>query len=114
MKVAIPTESGKICPQFGYSKEFTVYDVEHELVQSVETVSPNVLGDQVVDFLIANSINVVVCGKIESEAKTHLREKRIELVRGVWGEADKILVRYLSGEVLGLLEADWAYDNYNN
>ena len=114
MKIAIPTESGKIYPHFDQSKEFTVYDIEHELVQSVETVEASEHGETMIDFLIAHSINVVVCGKIASRAKSALREKRIELVRGVCGEADQILVRYLSGEALGSLEADWAYDNFNN
>lgn len=114
MKVAIPTESGKIYPYFGDSKEFTVYDVEHELVQSIETVSAKECGGRMIDFLIAHSINVVVCGNIESNVKSALRERRIELVRGVCGDANNVLVRYLSGEALGSLEADWAYDNYNN
>lgn len=114
MKVAIPTESGKIYPHFGDSKEFTVYDVEHEKVQSIEKLTAQGCGDKMIEFLMAHSINVVVCGKIESEQKSALRQRRIELVRGVCGEANQVLVRYLSGEVLGNLEADWAYENYNN
>lgn len=113
MRVAIPTENGMIFQHFGHSKEFTIYDVENELVQSREVVSTNGAGHgALADFLAEHSINVVISGNIGSGAKTALREKRIELVPGVTGEADDIMVRYLSGEQLGNPDTECSHHSH--
>lgn len=44
---------------------------------------------------------MVICGNIGSGAKNALREKRIELIPGVVGTADDMIVKYLSGEKMG-------------
>ncbi len=99
MRVAIPTRKGQIEAVFSRAEEFTIYDVEIELVKSKVTVSNRKrdLGS----FLVEEAINVMICGRIYSGARNILRVKRIELLYGVSGEADDIMIRYLSGERLG-------------
>ena len=101
MRVAIPTENGQICLLYEQAKEFTIYDVEIELVRAKETVA---LRGRMADFLTKQEINAVICAAIRSETKTLLRTKRIELTYGVTGDADAIIIRYLSGERLGTIE----------
>ncbi len=102
MRVALPTKDGQIFLQYDKAKEFTIYDVEIELVKSKEIV---LLGDmQMADFLEIQHINAVICADIRSAGKTLLRTKRIELTYGVTGIADDVMVRYLSGEALGTVE----------
>lgn len=101
MRVAIPTENGQICLFYEQAKEFTIYDVEIELVQAKETVA---LRGRMADFLTKQEINGVLCAAIRSETKTLLRTKRIELTYGVTGNADDAMIRYLSGERLGTIE----------
>ena len=74
MRVAIPTKNNRIDPQYSRAAEFTIYEIEIELV---------------------------ICGNIRSSARNILRAKRIELTYGVLGEVDDVMIRYLSGERLG-------------
>lgn len=102
MKVAIPTKNGRIDQQYSRATEFTVYEVEIELVQKKEIIP---LGKtSVADFLTEQGINAVICGNIRSTARNILRMKRIELTYGVIGEVDDVMIRYLSGERLGDIE----------
>lgn len=107
MRVAIPTKDGKIALEYTRAREFTVYEVEIELVKKKEIIP---LGKTTIaDFLTEQEINVVICGSIHSSARNVLRTKRIELTYGVIGETDDIMIRYLSGERLGDIEenAHW-------
>ncbi len=114
MRIAIPTENGKVFQHFGHSKEFTFYDVENELVQEKKVVSTDGAGHgALADFLTVNSVNVVISGNIGGGAKSALRERRIELIPGVTGEADDILTRYLSGEELGNPDTECSHHNHS-
>lgn len=101
MKVAIPTEHGQIAQRLEEAKEFTIYDVEIELVQTKEVLP---LEGSFSKFLLAQGINAIICCKIGSASRTLLRTKRIELTYGVTGNADAVMIRYLSGERLGTIE----------
>ena len=99
MRVAIPTKNGRIDQEYSHAEEFTVYEVEIELVKKKEIIP---LGNMTIaDFLTEQDINAVICGKIRSSARNTLRTKRIELTYGVFGEVDDVMIRYLSGERLG-------------
>lgn len=107
MRVAIPTKDGRIAPEYTRAREFTVYEVEIELVKKKEIIP---LGKtKTADFLTEQGINAVICGSIHSSARNILRTKRIELTYGVAGETDDVMIRYLSGERLGDIEenAHW-------
>lgn len=107
MRVAIPTKNGRIDQEYSYAEEFTVYEVEIELVKKKEIIP---LGKTTIaDFLTEQDINAVICGKIRSSARNTLRTKRIELTYGVFGEVDDVMIRYLSGERLGDIDenAQW-------
>lgn len=110
VRVAIPTRNGKIETFFSRAEEFTIYEVEIELVKSKELVS---IGAKDLGlFLMEEAINVVICGKIRSGVRNILRLKRVELIYGVSGDADDIMIRYLSGERLGNVDenAYWSKD----
>ena len=96
---AIPTKNNRIDPQYSRAAEFTIYEIEIELVKKKEVVP---LGKTAIaDFLTEQDINAVICGNIRSSARNILRAKRIELTYGVLGEVDDVMIRYLSGERLG-------------
>lgn len=102
MRVAIPIKDGEIFLRYSETKEFTVYEVEIELVKAKEVVP---LRDKTIaEFLTEQDINVVLCANIRSAGRTLLRTKRIELIYGVTGNADEAMIRYLSGEQLGTVE----------
>ncbi len=102
MKIAMPTENGMIYQHFGHTQQFTIYEVEAELIKGKEVIATEGPGHAALaDFLAMHSVNVVICGNIGSGAKNALREKRIELIPGVTGSTDDMVVKYLSGEKMG-------------
>ena len=110
MRVAIPTKKEKLELTFQSAQEFTVYEVEIELVRSKNII---LLEDQYIEaFLDKESINAVICDRIDSRSRTMLRFKRIELTYGVSGNVDNIMIRYLSGERLGNIDenAYWSVE----
>ena len=112
MRVAIPTEDGMIYQHFGHTPEFTVYEVESELIKNKEFISTEGSGHEALaDFLTVHSVNVVISGNIGSGAKSALREKRIELIPGVTGTADDAIVKYLSGEKMGNPDTECAHSH---
>lgn len=110
VRVAIPTRDGRIESVFSRAEEFTIYDVEIELVKSkvIVPIGTKEFGN----FLMDEAVNVMICGRIRSGSRNILRLKRVELIYGVSGEADDIMVRYLSGERLGDIDenAFWSKD----
>ena len=105
MRVAMPSEEGMIYQHFGHAAEFTVYEVEAELIKNKEFIPvEGPRSEALADFLTIHSVNVVICGNIESGIKSALRAKRIELIPGVTGTADDAIVKYLSGEKMGRSE----------
>jgi len=101
MRVAIPTKNGMVEPVSSRVEEFTIYEVEIELVRGKTVVA---FGGKFGEFLTKESINGVICGSIRSAARNILRTKRVELIYGVSGQADDVMVRYLSGENLGSVD----------
>lgn len=102
MKIAVTTENEMVFQHFGHSKEFTIYEIENEQVICKKSLDTGASGHgALADILKANSVNVLICGGIGLGAKSALREKRIELVPGVEGKADEMVVKYLSGEKIG-------------
>ncbi len=102
VRVAIPTKNGKVYRQYDTAEEFTIYDVEIELVKKKEIVERGVT--PLPKFLKEQEIDAIICGSISSHSRISLRTKRIELTYNVAGEADAVMIRYLSGEVMGNLE----------
>ena len=67
MRVAIPTKNNRIDPQYSRAAEFTIYEIEIELVKKKEVVP---LGKTAIaDFLTEQDINAVICGNIRSSAR---------------------------------------------
>lgn len=105
MKIAMPTKQEHICKNFSGSEEFTIYDVEIELVQSKE-ILPIPPEKSLSDFLFSQDVNVIICKNISGDEKSALRAKRMEFIWGVEGTADEVLIRFLSGERLGRGETE--------
>ena len=71
MRVAIPTKNNRIDPQYSRAAEFTIYEIEIELVKKKEVVP---LGKTAIaDFLTEQDINAVICGNIRSSARRNGR-----------------------------------------
>lgn len=115
MRIAMPTENGMVYQHFGKTPEFTIYEVESELIKNKEFVSTEGSEHEALaDFLTVQSVNVVISGNIGSSVKNALREKRIELIPGVVGSADDMIVKYLSGEKMGNPDTEYTHQQEEN
>ena len=102
MILAVTSKDGEVFQHFGHSEELTLFEVENGTVIETKKVATNGQGHgALADFLNVLSANVLICGGIGGGAKNALREKRIEIIPGVTGKVDEVIVKYLSGEQIG-------------
>lgn len=102
MKVAIASEGTDVFQHFGHCKSFTIFDIEDERIINKAILDTSKSGHEaLVNVLYENGVDVLICGGIGGGAKSALREKRIEIIPGVTGEVDSVLIKYLSGQELG-------------
>ena len=106
MIIAIPTQDGKVFQHFGQSKEFTLFDVEDHKILSSKKIDTSDSGHGALALrLKENDVKMLICGGVGGGAIKALSENGIEVLPGVDGLAQESLLKYLSGEKIGDLEA---------
>ncbi len=102
MIIAVISENDCIYHHFGKCSEITLYDVQHELVINKTKYKIEKRGyNNISSFLKEHNTAVVLCGGINAEAKNVLRGNRMEIIPGLSGNCDEIVVDYLSGLNIG-------------
>jgi len=89
MKIAVTYENGQIFGHFGHTENFKIYTVEDGKV--VSSVILPTLGSghgALAGFLLANRVDVLICGGIGGGARAALQQAGIMLYPGVSGRAD--------------------------
>lgn len=100
MKIAVTYENGRIFQHFGHTEQFKIYEVENNAVVKSETVNTNGSGHgALAGFLVANGVNVLICGGIGGGAQMALSEAGIKLYGGVQGNADEAVLALLQGNL---------------
>ena len=101
MKIAVTYENGNIFQHFGHTEQFKIYEASNGAVVSSEIVATNGSGHgALAGFLLANNVDVLICGGIGGGAKTALANAGIMLYGGVNGNADKAVEDYLAGKLI--------------
>jgi predicted Fe-Mo cluster-binding NifX family protein len=89
MKIGVTYENGQIFQHFGHTEQFKIYEVEDGKVVSSEIVDTNGSGHgALAGFLLAQGVEVLICGGIGMGAQIALAEAGIQLFGGVSGDAD--------------------------
>ena len=102
MIVAVTSKDGEVYQHFGHSEEFVLFEIDNGKVIERKAVPTDGQGHgALADFLKTHSVSAVICGGIGAGAKNALRDKKIELIAGVTGKIDEVMVKYLSGEKIG-------------
>ena len=100
MKIAVTYENGQIFQHFGHSKQFKIYEVIDNKVQSAEVVDTMGSGHgALAGFLAANNIDTLICGGIGGGAQTALANAGIKLFGGASGDADNAVNALLAGSL---------------
>lgn len=98
MKIAVTYENGNIFQHFGHTKEFKIYDIKDNKIESEEVVFADGSGHgALADFLLLRNVNALICGGIGDCAKTALDNAGIKLYGGVCGNADEAVKSFLAG-----------------
>ncbi|MGE4213897.1 MAG: NifB/NifX family molybdenum-iron cluster-binding protein [Anaerotignaceae bacterium] len=106
MKIAIPTQDGAVFQHFGQSKEFTIFDVQDHKILDTKKIDTSDSGHGALAVrLKENDVKLLICGGIGGGAISALTENCIEVLPGVDGLAQQAIIKYLSGEKIGNLEA---------
>ncbi len=100
--VAVPEKNGMVAEKFGKSQRFVICEIKNHDVVSMTYVRTSTSCEgkkQFVDFLNHHNINVLIVSAIGEHAMQELTKAGIRVIRGASGPIDKILVKYISGDL---------------
>lgn len=103
MKIAIPSNSGKVDDHFGHCEYFMVYTTNDikEIINEEQIASPNGCGckSDIVDKLSNMGVKVMLAGNIGGGAVNKLSSQGIEVIRGCSGDVKNVLNEWLNGNI---------------
>ncbi len=100
MKIAVTYENGNIFQHFGHTELFKIFEVENNVVVDSTIVGTNGSGHgALAGVLIANNVNVLICGGIGGGAQMALAEAGIKFYGGVSGNADEAVNALLANSL---------------
>lgn len=97
MILAMPYKHGNI-DGFDDSKLFALYHLENNQVVKKDLIKPNLVGEELVEFLYRSQVNQLMVPLLSDDLKFELDFYQIDYISGVSGEADELIDRYLEGE----------------
>ncbi len=103
MKIALPVHNGSINEHFGHSENFTVYTISTEkIIESKSSVVSDGCGchSGIAQILSKQGVSIMLAGNIGAGAINHLNEFGIKVVRGCYGQADKVIAEFLKGTII--------------
>ena len=113
MRIAVPSHKGDIYKSCANSRQFTIFEVEDERVVNIEKRYSFIKKPEAVASLLAEyNVSVLICNDIGSRTRKAIREAHIELIPCVVGEVNDAVIRYLSGERIGVPE--YMYTCFND
>lgn len=110
MKIAVIFENDKVYQHFGHCHYVKLYTFDDGMMMDMKIEELNGEGHNlVVDFMLANGVDTVICGGIGAPAVQLLANKGIELCSGVQGNADQAVMDYLMGRLKCYADPACAY-----
>lgn len=100
MKIAVTHANGQVSQHFGKTSEFKVYEVSDKKVDNSYVLD---CGDHahesLVDLLVDNKVDVLICGSIGQGAQDVLKNKGISFYGGVCQNADDAVADFLNDKL---------------
>jgi len=102
MKVAIPLDGDKISLHFGRCSKFALFEIESNEIISKEIVDvPHHKEGSFPQFLKDKGADVVIASGIGRKALDFFSQLSIRVIPGIEGEIDKVIEKFLKGELKG-------------
>ena len=106
MKIAIPVKNENIYQHFGMASVFKIYTVENNQITATTMEETNGRGHgAMLDVLLANAVNCVICGGIGDGAIQALNQADIKLYAGISGVADDAVASLIAGTLQSDMQA---------
>lgn len=97
MKVLITVEKDWVAPRFDLVREVLITQKENKKVRTV--ILPRSSAEELCSFILAENIDVVVCGGIEETYYQYLLWKGIKVIDRVIGPVKEVLKRVLKNQL---------------
>lgn len=104
MKIAIPTNGGKLCQHFGHCEVFTFIDVDEnkkEFMDRKEITPPEHVPGIIPPWVAEQGATVVLAGGMGGRAQGLFEEQGIKVIVGCPAEVpEKLVLDYLNGTLV--------------
>ncbi|NLO10117.1 MAG: dinitrogenase iron-molybdenum cofactor [Clostridiales bacterium] len=100
LKIAIASDNCNVAEHFGHCESFMIFNVENNKIIGSETiVNPGHKPGFLPDFLHDIGVNVIISGGMGGGAINIFKEKNIEFIVGISGDAKIAVEEYLYGSL---------------
>lgn len=100
MKIAIPTDNGRISAHFGRCPEYTLITIADNNIEKREILkNPGHRTGFIPQFLHENGVNVLIAGGIGSKAINYFQKSDIKVYKGLNGTINELVELYLNGNI---------------
>lgn len=100
MRVAVACERGMVSRHFGHCECFCIYDIEDgQIVMSELVPNPGHQPGMLPRFLSDKEVDAVITGGMGGSAIEIFKQKKIDVITGVSGDALVAVERYLQGQL---------------
>ncbi|TYO95966.1 NifB/NifX family molybdenum-iron cluster-binding protein [Desulfallas thermosapovorans] len=102
MKIALPHEYGYINQHFGRSKEFIIVELDEGQIANKRIVSAEQLQhnhEGLAGLLKGEQVDTVIVGGIGARALEPLKANGMQVVTGVSGKIDEVVIKFARGQL---------------
>lgn len=100
MRIAIPTDGNCVSAHFGRCPEFTLVDIDNNEIQGRQRIkNPGHVPGFLPKFLKDNQTDCIVSGGMGVRARELFAQQEIDVVLGVDGEIEDVIVRFTQGRL---------------
>jgi len=100
MKLAIPTDSGRVAAHFGRCPQFTLAVIENkEIKQSKEIENPGHKPGHIPQFLQEQGVDCVLAGGMGRKAISLFDQYDIEVITGVEGQVTTVIDKFIEEQL---------------
>ena len=104
MKIAIPTNGGKLCQHFGHCEVFTFIEVDDatkQIINRGEITPPEHVPGIIPPWVAEQGATVVIAGGMGGRAQGLFEEQGIKVIVGASAEVpEKLVLDYLKGTLV--------------
>ena len=102
MKMAIPTEQGRVAEHFGRCPQYTIVEIENNEIKKKEIVSnPGHRTGSIPKFLHEQNVDCVLAGGMGWRAQQFFEQFGIKTIVGVSGKIDDVVEQFIKGTLRG-------------